>query len=116
MFNKKQQIAYVLGCIESRDGEHLTNEGKIKYFFDCYESEFVCPSTCREYPNEVRRIAAYLQGLPFDFAFRYDDIAQLGLSWGFDLGDDAKREKFIESWFRRLAQLLLHLRRFGVSD
>lgn len=110
MTNKMKQFAYCFDCIEARTDEKLSNVDKIKYFFECYEAEFLCPWAFREYPKECDRVAAYLRGLPFGFDYMNDDILRVGESWGFDLSDEKKQAKFINAWFERLAMLLLHLR------
>lgn len=108
--SKIKQFAYVLDCITSEEKE-LANSEKIAYFFECFESEYNCKGAEAEYPNLQDRIAAYLRGLPFKFAYTNADILEVGKSWGFDLSTEQAADKFCGSWFERIAALILQLRK-----
>jgi len=66
----KQAIEeYILECIESEDQELITPEDKIKHLFMRYDGEYNLDHNKRRYPNNQERLANYLMGLPFSFAF-----------------------------------------------
>lgn len=106
------QYAYLLDAIYNPDSdESMTDEEKIKYFFDRFEKEYVCPQTIRLYPSECDRLEQWLRGLPscINIAFYWSDIIEIGKSWGF-CTDEKKEEKFCERWWHTIAFRLLHLR------
>lgn len=77
--NNKYRAAiedYILSCIESEDQELKTAKEKINHFFDRFNGEFN-EWNKGNFPNEQERVAAYLQGLPFGFAFTNNDIIKL---------------------------------------
>lgn len=108
--SKIKQFAYVLDCIKS-DERELANSERIAYFFERFNDEFNCRGAEIEYPNEQDRIAQYLRGLPFDFAYMNADILKIGESWGFDLSTERAADNFCGTWFDRLAALILQLRK-----
>lgn len=116
--NGKQgsQFAYCLECIEkcsrvSDEGiEFETDLDKIRFFFECFNTEFNYIQNRKRYPNLQDRIANYLQGLPSCFAIIYwnDEIIAKGQEWGY-CQTERKSEKFVDNWFKMIAFRLVQI-------
>lgn len=105
------QFAYLLDLIQSEDKELTTDKEKVEYFFSCFDKEHNDEFYRRAIPNEQKRIADYLQGLPSCCSVDYwnNDIIAIGKSWGF-CQDDTKSMQFVNNWFNVLAFRLIQLR------
>lgn len=112
-----KQFAYVLDaiCVYDYEGTELeaTDKECVKYFFDCFESEFNFEYNRRRYPNLQNRINEYLKGLPscIRIAFENYKIAEIGKSWGY-CKNERKEAQFIENWFSVIAFRLIQLKRY----
>lgn len=99
------QIRYVLDHLE---GEN--DIAKIDNFWRQYYNEWHCHYHTSLYPNEQDRVAAYLSGLPLDFAWTRQEILQQLSSWGYDTSDEKKVERMLDRWWNVLAFRLIQLR------
>lgn len=99
------QIRYVLDHLE---GEN--DIAKIDNFWRHYYEEWHCHYHTSLYPNEQDRVAAYLSGLPLDFAWTRQEILQQLSSWGYDTSDEKKAGRMLDRWWNVLAFRLIQLR------
>ena len=107
-----KQLVYVLDCIENStraQDENQTFETDcevIKFFFDCFESEYNYKQNKQRFPNLQERIKNWIAGLPSCFCCDYEsyNIIQRGVEFGVLTGtDEKKNEKFVNGWFNVLA-------------
>lgn len=106
------QFEYLFDCIDTEQiGENATDKEKINFVFKTFEDEYGNPYNKRIYPNECKRLAQYLRGLPscVNVAFADYDIIQIGKSWRFCKTSKAE-DKFVENWFDVCAFRLIQMR------
>ena len=109
------QFAYVLDAINVTDYDgnelHATDEERVKYFFEMFESEFNKYNKSRARLQD--KIADYIQGLPscIDIAFENYKIAEIGKSWGY-CKTSRKESEFINNWFSVIAFRLIQLKEY----
>lgn len=109
------QKQYVLDCIDCVEydekerleidiSEFLTDKGKLQYFAHKIQDEFFSEwELNRAKGDYVFLIKEYLQGLPHNFAFEYEDIDNMGKEWEYDLSSDKKISDFRNKWHHMIA-------------
>ena len=113
--------AYILDCltIPDAEGDHSTRE-VLEWHYREFQRVANHPYNLRRFPNQVDRLADYLQGLPsgFDIAFDNCDILELARQWG-SLPENAteKQEyKILNNYWRFIANKFFQLcRKHGVD-
>lgn len=111
------QFAYVLDAINvtDYDGNEIeaTDKERVKYFFECFESEYNYEYNKKRYPNIQERISEYLKGLPscIYVAFENYKIIEIGKSWGY-CKTERKENEFINNWFSVIAFRLIQLKEY----
>ena len=118
-----KQFVYVLNCIKESahvyDNEITLNNDKeaVELFFNVFNEEYNDEYNKRRFPNLQERIMNYLCGLPsvFAVAFAYDDIIEIGKSWGY-CQTEKNQSTFVNNWFNVLAFRLIQLaNKLGVN-
>lgn len=101
---KRNIEGYIFDCINSEDIELLSIQDKLSYLIKEFERVANYPHNLRKFPNKVHRMADYLQGLPFDFAFDYCDILKVASNLH-NLGSIPKNKEdiIINGWFNHLS-------------
>ena len=99
---------YALCCIEDADNgadfDDITD--CLTYAIERYRSEYDLPSNRERKPNNQDRLADYLQGLPFHFAFANNDILAVYKALHGEECQASKRETIILGWWQHLALML----------
>ena len=107
------QFAYLFDCIYSDefDVDQMNDREKIEYVFKKFEAEHGGEYCKKTFPNEQRRLADWLCGLPTACHVECCDynIAQIGKSWGL-CKTERKAAEFVSNWFSVLALRLIQMR------
>lgn len=99
---------YTLCCIEDLDNGTDFDDIKdcLAYAIERYNSEFNLDYNKRRTPNHQARLADYIAGLPFGFAFCNDDILAVYKQLHGEPCEPKKEQKIIEGWWSHLALML----------
>ena len=89
----------------------------MKHASDRFKSEYCYENNLRLYPNKQTRLANYLQGLAFDFAFMNGDILdQYARLMGLESVADVMEQTVIVGWFEFLAyHIIRRANELGIS-
>lgn len=105
------QLVYVLDCIKNSTRAYdegrtfATDADALRFFFECFDSEFNCPYNKKRFPSLAERIGDWLRGLPSCCCVAYSnyDILSLGIAWGvLDSTEGPKAGRFLENYWRVL--------------
>ena len=100
---------YALCCIEDTDnGADFDNiRDCLAYAIKRYNSEFNnCHYNRSKFPRNQDRLADYLQGLPFHFAFNNHDILCVYKELHSESCEESKKQAIIDGWWQHLAIML----------
>lgn len=95
-------------CTEIDITETLSDAKKLQFIADCiYVERF----KYQKPTNIADAIANHLQGLPswLNIPFSNWDILELANSWGYDISNDTKADKFLSNYWNCVANLILQL-------
>jgi len=79
---EKNYKSYILDCLDNEDeliGKSLSDEEKISYLFDRFNSEY---GFMVRRVGKQKAIAEWLSGLAIDIPFYYEDIIDLAVNMG----------------------------------
>lgn len=107
---KTNMEAYIFDCINNEDQELNSIQDKIAYALSEFDRVANYPANLHNIPNQTERMADYLQGLPFDFAFSYDEILKDAAKLH-NLGSIPKKKEdvIINNWFNHIATHIFKL-------
>jgi hypothetical protein len=107
---KRNMEAYIFDCINNEDEELLSIQSKLEYVISEFKRVANYPSNIHNIPNNINRMADYLQGLPFDFAFDYVDILKhSALLHNLGSIPKNKEDTIIKGWFNHIASNIFKL-------
>ena len=98
-------------CTESNITDTLTNKQKLQYVADRLESELFKNNPQAQRVSPMIAIEGHLQGLPswLNIPFANCEILQLATEWGYNVISEKKADKFLDNYWRAVANLILQL-------
>lgn len=99
----------------NNDGNEPKFDDPYKFVFWKFDKEYNCAFSKRMYGNVRERMTQWLMGLPMSFEFENYNILELARSWGYvkdtggRIGIENSEDRFIENWWRRLADDIFYL-------
>lgn len=107
---KRNIEAYIFDCINNEDKELLSIQDKLSYVISEFERVANYPANLHNIPNRIDRMADYLQGLPFDFAYDYNNILK-DAAILHNLGSIPKNKEdaIINNWFIHISSNIFKL-------
>lgn len=108
---RKRFEQYFIDCINSDDFESENIDDCLKYFWQEFDRVSNYPYNKQCHPVLQDRVADYLAGLPFGFAFDWQGIKDAGIRLGTvdENTPDEKIDKYIYTWFGFLACKIIQL-------
>ena len=103
---------YLMGCVDNEDNPSQTEtiKGKLEYIMSRFDAEYNYKNNRMRYPNLADRMANYLMGLPFSFAFDNYEVKQVAAKLhGIDSIPEKKQAMILSQWFQHLAHMILKL-------
>ena len=102
--------AYIFDCINCEDKNLGSIQLKIEYVLNEFNRVANYPYNLKMFPNKIDRMADYLQGLPFDFAYNNYDILKISSNLH-NLGSipTNKEDIIINNWFKHIASNIFKL-------
>ena len=104
--------AYLMDCVDNEDNPSQTEtlKGKLEYIMSRFDAEYDCGYSRRRWPNLADRMANYLAGLPFSFAFDNYEVKQVAAKLhGIEAIPEKKQAMILNQWFQHLAHMILKL-------
>jgi O6-methylguanine-DNA--protein-cysteine methyltransferase len=108
--------AYLDECldVEQTEGKPLT--AKLAFAVSDFRRVANHPYGLRKFPNTQDRLADYLAGLPFGFAFSYNDILKAASKLHGSAIPANKADTVCEQWFDHCAMMLITIaKKHGLS-
>lgn len=99
--------AYIDNSLEVEGCEGKPLPEKLAYAISEFHRVANYPYNFRKFPNLQDRLADYLAGLPFHFAFSYHDILEDAARMHQCAIPEAKQEMVTEQWFKHCAMMLM---------
>ncbi len=105
---KKNYKKYILDCVQldSEDKELKTDQEKINYIFDRFNSEYDWKI---ERVGKFKAMSEWLSGLALPIEYYYDDIVKLAIKMGSidENPSDKLRSKVEQNYFDFMANIIL---------
>ena len=115
---KRNIEAYIFDCINCEDKNLDSIQLKLEYALYEFNRVANYPYNLKMFPNKTDRMADYLQGLPFDFAYDNYDILKVSANLH-NLGSipTNKEDTIINNFFKHIASNIFKLaNKYNIQD
>ena len=102
-------ITYIEDCLEVEGCEGRPLPKKLAYAISEFKRVANYPRNLQLFPNTQERLADYLSGLPFHFAYSYSDILDDASTLHECAIPEDKQDTVCEQWFPHCAMMLMRV-------